>query len=147
MLTAFRTLMLLAAALTAEAAGAETIVVKAQGIKFVPDVFQANVGDIIAFRSMSAHYVESVPGMWPEGAPELRSTLNADHDYLVEREGLYVFRCPTHWGGRMGAVMAVGDPAALTGKIAEYEKLAADDKSVKAASPLLKKFRERMGLK
>jgi hypothetical protein len=47
----------------------------------------------------------------------------------------------------MGAVMAVGDLAALAGTIAEYERLAADDQSVKAASPLLKKFRERMGLK
>jgi hypothetical protein len=47
----------------------------------------------------------------------------------------------------MGAVIAVGDPAGLAAKVAEYETLAATDGEAKPAAGLLKKFRERMSLK
>lgn len=143
----FKALALLSAAVTVLPCHAETIVIRAQGVRFLPDIVRAQVGDDIAFRNMSAHFVEGVPGMWPAGASELRSATGADYDYRLEQEGLYVIKCPPHWGARMGLVIAVGDPAGLAGKVSEYEALASIDKAAKPASGLLKKFRERMGLK
>jgi len=129
-------------ALGVSAAQAETIEVKGQGVKFVPDLIRVNVGDTIAFRSMSTHFVEIVKGMWPEGAPEMKSDMSKDYDYQVIKEGLYVFKCPPHWGARMGGVMVVGKPADLKAKVEEYLKVADTDKEAKPAAYILKKFQE-----
>ena len=95
---------------------------------------------------MAAQSVESVPGMWPEGAPEMHSVRGKDYDYVVEHEGLYVFQCPPHWRARMGGIMVVGNPQDLAAIVTRYEALATSDKAAKPATGLLKKFRERTGL-
>jgi pseudoazurin len=135
---------LVAAAITCwvSAVRADTIEVKGQGVKFVPDVIRANVGDTIAFRSMSTHYVEIVKGMWPEGAPEMKSEMSKDYDYPIVKEGLYVFKCPPHWGARMGGVMVVGKPADLDAKVDDYLKVADTEREAKPAAYLLRKFQE-----
>jgi plastocyanin len=125
-------------------ASAETIQVKAQGVRFLPDIIHANVGDVIAFRNMATQRVQDVPGMWPDGAPPMSSDMGADYDYVVEREGLYVFKCPPHWGARMGGILAIGNTTDFQGKATEYAKIAATDRAAKPATGLLKKFSERL---
>lgn len=139
-----KVLAVMSATLALGVADAETLQVKAEGVRFIPDVIRANVGDVIAFRNMATQSVESVPGMWPEGAPEMKSELGAAYDYQVEREGLYVFKSPPHWGARMGGVIAVGDTTALKETITLYAKITEADKLAKPASGLLRKFRERL---
>lgn len=141
-----RTLTTIAAALAVGTTSAETVVVKAQGVRFIPDVIRASVGDVIAFRNMTTHSIESVAGMWPAGAPEMHSETGADYDYPIEREGVYVFKCASHWGARMGGVISVGEPADLEATLQRYETIAAEDKAAKPAGGLLKKFRERMAV-
>lgn len=130
------------AMLASAAVNAETIEVKGQGVKFAPEIIHAKVGDVISFRNMATHFVESVEGMWPEGAPKMLSTMGADYDYTVEKEGLYVFKCPPHWGARMGAVMVVGEPADLDATVEKYLQVADTVKEAKPAKGLLTKFKD-----
>jgi hypothetical protein len=91
---------------------------------------------------MATHFVESVEGMWPEDAPKMLSSMGADYDYTVEKEGLYVFKCPPHWGARMGGIMVVGEPADLSATIDKYLQVADTVKEAKPAKGLLNKFKE-----
>jgi plastocyanin len=130
------------AMLASVAAEADTIEVRAMGVKFVPDIIHARVGDVIAFRHMPTHFVETVEGMWPEGAPKMLSVMGADYDYPVVREGLYVFKCPPHWGARMGGIMQVGPLEDLSGTLEKYFQVAETVKEAKPAKALLSKFRD-----
>jgi pseudoazurin len=123
---------------------AETIVVKGQGISFAPSVIKAQVGDIIAFKEMAGHFVDPVTNLWPEGAEKMHSEMGADYNYEVKKEGLYVFKCPPHWGARMGAVMLVGNPADLSATLDKYFSIAETEADAKPAKGLLKKFKETL---
>jgi plastocyanin len=126
------------------AAHAESIVVKGQGIKFAPEVIHAKVGDSLAFRDMATHFVESVEGMWSEGAPKMKSDMGADYDYAIQKEGLYVFKCPPHWGARMGGILVVGNPQDLAATVDKYLGVAESVGSEKPAKGLLTKFKETL---
>jgi len=123
---------------------AETIEIKGVGVRFVPDVIYAEVGDTIAFRQMLTHFVDSVGNMWPTGAPKMRSAMGADYDYRVIQKGVYVFKCPPHWGARMGGILIVGKPADLNATIDRYIGIAESDASAKPAKALLTKFKDSL---
>lgn len=125
-------------------AAATTIEIKGVGVKFVPDIIYAAVGDTIAFRHMPTHFVQSLNGMWPQGAPKMRSALGADYDYRVSKEGVYVFKCPPHWGARMVGIMVVGEPADLNTTIERYIDLASREESARPAKGLLMRFRRSL---
>jgi pseudoazurin len=134
-----------AAMLASTAVSADVIEVKGKGVQFDPVVIHAKVGDTIAFRNMPTHFVDIVQGMWPEGAPKMLSAMGADYDYQVEKEGLYVYKCPPHWGARMGGIMVVGEPADLNAVIDQYLKVAEENAEAKPAKGLLTKFKESLG--
>jgi plastocyanin len=126
------------------AAEADMIEVRTVGVKFVPDIIHARVGDVIAFRDMPTHFVETVEGMWPEGAPKMLSVMGADYDYPLVREGLYVFKCPPHWGARMGGVIQVCPIEGLDGTLEKYFRVAETVKEARPAKSLLSKFRDEI---
>lgn len=125
-------------------AHAETIEVKGAGVKFAPEYIKAKVGDVIAFRNMATHFVEPVEGLWPESAPKMHSENGADYDYVIEKEGVYVFKCPPHWGARMGAVLVVGEPKDLAATLDKYLAVAEANAQAKPAKGLLVKFKETL---
>lgn len=146
-MTPSKTVFMIAAVLCAylsTPAAASTIEIKAVGVKFVPDIIYAAVGDKIAFRQMPTHFVQSVGGMWPVGAPKMRSTLGTDYDYIVSKEGVYVFKCPPHWAARMVGIMVVGQPADLEATLDRYIEIASRDDSARPAKGLLVKFRRTL---
>lgn len=133
-----------AAVFMSAAARAETIEIKGVGVRFVPDVVYAEVGDVIAFRQMLTHSVESVDNMWPAGAPKMHSAKGVDYDYAVTQEGVYVFKCPPHWRGRMGGILVVGRPEDLKTTIDRYITVAEKDPRTKPAKGFLTKFRDTL---
>lgn len=123
---------------------AETIEVRVEGMKFVPDTIHAKVGDIVAFRSMPTHFVESVSDMWPAGAAPMRSSMGTDYDYRVTRAGLYVFKCPPHWAGRMGGALIVGNAEKVAATIGTYLQAADRHPEDKPAKGLLYRLLAQM---
>jgi len=118
---------------------AQTHEIKGEGVRFQPEIIHARVGDVIAFRKMVPHAVESIDAMWPQGAERLNSTLGADVDYVIAAEGVYVFRCPQHWRARMvGAIIVDGTedvPGTVAGMLED-----ADSETLKPAKRLLKRL-------
>ncbi|WP_156302623.1 hypothetical protein [Methylogaea oryzae] len=62
-------------ALASSNAFAASVEIKGAGVAFAPAVVFANVGDTLAFRNMASHFVESYPGMIPEGAAPMKSDM------------------------------------------------------------------------
>ena len=124
----------------ATSAWAETHEIKGAGVKFKPMFVYAQPGDVIAFRNMATHFVNSLDGLTPEGITPMKSDIGKDYDYKVEKEGVYMFKCPPHWGVRMGGAIVVGNPADLDKILADYSAKAGADKTLKPAVGLLKKL-------
>lgn len=89
------------------ATSAENHTVKGVGVQFKPEFVFADKGDFIAFRNMPTHFVDTV--RIPDGAEKMISKMGANYDYKVEKEGVYLYKCPPHWGARMGGLIIVGD--------------------------------------
>lgn len=100
---------------------AEEHIIKGVGVQFKPDIVFADVGDIIAFRDMPTHFVDIVS--IPDGAERMLSKMGENYNYRVEKSGLYLYKCPPHWGARMGGFVFVG--SALNDKEKILESLEA----------------------
>lgn len=85
---------------------AETIKVKGVGVQFKPDVVFANEGDVIAFRDMPTHFIDTIK--IPDGAKKMVSKMGANYDYKITEPGIHLYKCPPHWGARMGGLILVG---------------------------------------
>lgn len=100
----------------------ETHTVKGVGIQFKPEIVFADQGDIIEFRDMATHFVDVVK--IPEGAERMISSMGANYSYEIEKPGVYVYKCPPHWGARMGGLIIVGvglqDEEGLVDTLTEY---------------------------
>ena len=125
---------------------AETIEVKVDGVKFAPSIIHAAVGDVIAFRHMPTHFVETVEGMWPEGAPKMLSVMGMPYEYRIERSGIYVYKCPPHWSARMGGVIVAGPPKDTDADLDRYFLVADSVKEAKPAKTLLYRLRSGQGV-
>lgn len=123
---------------------AETLEIRGMGVKFTPMVTQANVGDTLAFRNMATHYVESIDSMSPPGINKMLSEMGANYNYTLDTEGVYVFKCPPHWGARMGGIIVVGEPQDLASILDNYMATAEAEKTVKPAKGLLKKAKKQL---
>ncbi|MCF6204501.1 MAG: plastocyanin/azurin family copper-binding protein [Methylococcaceae bacterium] len=101
----------------------ETHTVKGVGIQFKPDIVFASQGDIIEFRDMPTHFVDVVK--IPDGAEKMISDMGANYSYIVDKPGIYFYKCPPHWGGRMGGLIIVGEDLqneeSLTEALTEYK--------------------------
>lgn len=84
----------------------ETHTVKGVGVQFKPDIVFADQGDIIEFRDMPTHFVDTVK--IPEGADKMFSEMGANYSYEIDKPGIYFYKCPPHWGARMGGLIIVG---------------------------------------
>lgn len=122
--------------LASTAVWAETVEVKGKGIKYDPLVVFAKPGDTIAFRNMATHFTESI--LIPDGAEKMLSDMGADYNYSVKKEGVYLYKCPPHWGVRMGGLIVVGDASGLEGALDDYINKT-DDKTAKGFMKKIKK--------
>ncbi len=100
----------------------ETHTVRGVGIQFKPEIVFANQGDVIEFRDMPTHFVDAVK--IPEGADRMISKMGANYSYEIDKPGLYVYKCPPHWGARMGGLIVVGvglqDEEGLVDTLTQY---------------------------
>ena len=85
---------------------AETYTVKGVGVQFKPDIVFANEGDVIAFRDMPTHFIDTIK--IPDGAKKMISDMGANYEYKITEPGIYLYKCPPHWGARMGGLILVG---------------------------------------
>ncbi|MCK5832019.1 MAG: hypothetical protein KAH20_17140 [Methylococcales bacterium] len=101
----------------------ETHTVKGVGIQFKPDVVFADQGDIIEFRDMPTHFVDVVK--IPDGADKMISKMGANYSYEIDKPGVYFYKCPPHWGARMGGLIIVGsglnNEESLVDTLTEYK--------------------------
>lgn len=107
-----------AAVFFAGAAGAAEIEVKMlnKGEKgdmvFEPDLIVAAPGDTIRFvPTDKGHNVETIKGMFPEGAKAFKSKFNEDFSVTLDAEGVYGVKCTPHYSMGMVALIRVGEPA------------------------------------
>lgn len=125
-------------ALVSTTVWADTVEIKGKGVKFDPLVVFAKSGDTIAFRKMASHFVESIS--IPEGAEKMISDMAADYSYAVKQDGVYFYKCPPHWGVRMGGIIVVGDASGLVDSLKEMKKGSKD----KVAKGFLKKILKKI---
>lgn len=133
-------LMALSTFLWAFPLAAQTFEVKGEGVRFQPEIIHAAPGDVISFRKMIPHAVESLDTMWPAGAKTVRSELGVDFDYTITEKGVYLFRCPHHWGARMVGALIVGGSEDVRKTIASYLRLVDTNIALKPAKRLLKRL-------
>lgn len=125
-------------ALMSSGAWAVDHVVKGKGVAFDPVVVFAQVGDTIAFRNMAAHFVASIKV--PESAEKMTSAMGEDYDYPLGKAGVYFYKCPPHWGARMGGLIVVGDTSGLDDTLAAYREEISD----KTGKSFLNKIRKNI---
>ncbi|WEX90972.1 pseudoazurin [Sinorhizobium garamanticum] len=102
---------------------------------FDPEFVVAQPGDTVrVIPTDQGHSVETMPGMWPEGANPIKGKIGQEMVVALEQDGLYGLRCLPHYFMGMVAVVVVGKPqnldearsVELTGKPkAAFEKLLA----------------------
>jgi pseudoazurin len=104
-------------ALSADASAAEHVVKmmndNGQGVfmTFEPDFVQAAPGDTIKFVPVDQfHNAETLPEIWPEGAPAFKGELSKEVTLKVDKEGLYGIKCEPHFPMGMMALVVVGKP-------------------------------------
>ncbi len=79
---------------------------------FEPDLIVAAPGDTIRFvPTDKGHNVETIKGMFPEGAEPFKSKFNEEFTVTVTAEGLYGVKCAPHYAMGMVALIRVGEPA------------------------------------
>jgi len=108
---------------------ADSHVVKGVGVAFAPLVTFAEKGDAIRFLDMAAHFVESIK--IPEGSEKMISEMGKDYSYTVNQPGVYFYKCPPHWGARMGGLIVVGEDGDDWIQTLEAYKEEIDDKTSK----------------
>lgn len=95
------------------AAGSETHVVTAQGLKYAPLVVTIQPGDTVAWENMPTHDTQSMEGLIPEDAEAWHSKLGENFERTFDVEGIYVYKCTPHFGTGMGGAIIVGKPVNL----------------------------------
>ncbi|MFC3722972.1 pseudoazurin [Neoaquamicrobium sediminum] len=79
---------------------------------FEPDLIVAAPGDTIRFvPTDKGHNVETIKGMFPEGAEPFKSKFNEEFTVTVTAEGVYGVKCTPHYAMGMVALIQVGEPA------------------------------------
>jgi len=78
---------------------------------FEPDLIVAAPGDTIRFvPTDKGHNVETIKGMFPEGAEPFKSKFNEELTVTVTAEGVYGVKCAPHYAMGMVALIEVGRP-------------------------------------
>jgi len=83
---------------------------KGKFMLFEPEFIKANVGDTVKFvPTQKGHNAETVPGLWPEGAAELKGELNQEVVLTVDKPGIYGIKCHPHYPMGMLAMVVAGE--------------------------------------
>jgi pseudoazurin len=81
---------------------------------FEPDLIVAAPGDTIRFvPTDKGHNVETIKGMFPEGADAFKSKFNQEFTVTLDKEGVYGVKCAPHYAMGMVALIRVGEPGNL----------------------------------
>jgi pseudoazurin len=81
---------------------------------FQPDFIKAAPGDTIKFvPGDKTHNVETIKGMAPDGAQEIKSKMGETITVTMTQEGVYGVKCSPHYGMGMVALIVVGKPVNL----------------------------------
>ncbi|ANN58086.1 pseudoazurin [Mesorhizobium loti NZP2037] len=81
---------------------------------FQPDFIKAAPGDTIKFvPGDKTHNVETIKGMAPDGAQEIKSKMGETTTVTMAQEGVYGVKCSPHYGMGMVALIVVGKPVNL----------------------------------
>ena len=70
-------------------------------------LLQVKSGETVTFKATDlTHSVAFVDGGVPAGVSPLKGVFNTDTSYTFEKPGIYVYKCPAHYGmGMIGAVV------------------------------------------
>ncbi|WP_299350524.1 plastocyanin/azurin family copper-binding protein [uncultured Shimia sp.] len=91
--------------------------------RFAPDYLWIEPGDSIRFlNSTGNHTVTSLEGMWPEGADYIDIEHLPEAKVVLDKPGIYGFRCKVHGRHGMYALVVVGTPEPNIDQI-EYGKV------------------------
>jgi pseudoazurin len=76
---------------------------------FEPDFVRAAVGDTIKIVPVDkGHFAVSLKKVWPAGVTEIKTKINTEYSFTVEKEGLYGLNCTPHYAMGMIAMVQVG---------------------------------------
>lgn len=85
---------------------------KGKFMLFEPEFVKANVGDTVKFvPTNKGHNAEMIPGLWPEGAAELKGELNKEVVLTIDKPGIYGIKCLPHYPMGMIGMVVAGEPA------------------------------------
>ena len=91
--------------------------------RFEPDYLWIEPGDTIRFlNSTGNHTVTSLEGMWPEGADYIDIEHQPIAEIMLDKPGVYGFRCKVHGRHGMYALVVVGSPEANIDEI-DFQKV------------------------
>lgn len=77
---------------------------------FEPDFVHAAPGDTIRFVPVDPyHNAETIRGMFPDGAEAFKGAIGEDLVVTLDRDGVYLVMCKSHYGVGMVAVVVVGE--------------------------------------
>ena len=81
---------------------------------FEPDLIVAAPGDTIHFvPTDKGHNVETIKGMFPDGAEAFKSKFNEEFSVTLDKEGVYGVKCSPHYAMGMVALIRVGEAVNL----------------------------------
>ena len=84
---------------------------KGQFMVFEPDYIEAAPGDTVKFVAVDQlHNAETLPEIWPEGAPTFKGELSKDVTLTIEKPGVYGIKCLPHFALGMMALVVAGEP-------------------------------------
>lgn len=88
---------------------------------FKPDFIKADVGDTVKFvLKQMPHNAESIPELWPDGAPTFKGKINEEISYTIEKPGIYGVKCTPHYMMGMIAVIVAGDELPNADQLESY---------------------------
>ena len=91
----------------------EERIIQAQSTKFSPLVLFANPGDMIRWTTMIGHDAQSIVDLVPQGAEHFHIPLGTDGSVILEKEGVYIYKCNPHFALGMTGSIVIGDPSNL----------------------------------
>jgi pseudoazurin len=84
---------------------------KGNALTFSPDFLQVAVGDTIKIEPTDpGHNAETIPEIWPKGAPQVHGELGKEVTFTVDKDGVYGIKCLPHFAFGMMALIVAGKP-------------------------------------
>ena len=88
---------------------AEEHVVFAGATNFSPLHIFIKPGDSVKWTNMAVHNSESMEGLIPDGAEHWKSKIGEEISIVLEKEGVYIYKCFPHYANGMLGAIIVGE--------------------------------------